>query len=60
MHSYFLYIHDSRYSVPQLLVMDARDDDHCLTLAREYLPRSPHYLAIDVADGEREVGRVER
>jgi hypothetical protein len=58
--SYFFYINDSRYSVPTLLVVNARGDDHCLTQAREYLLRSPHYEAIEVVDGEREVGRVER
>ena len=60
MRNYFLYIQDSRYSVPQFLVIDATDDEHSLTLAREYLQRSPNYLAIEVVDGEREVGRVAR
>jgi hypothetical protein len=58
--NYFFYIHDARYTVPTFLVVDARDDDHCLILAREYLLRSPHYEAIEVVDGERELGRVER
>ena len=60
MRNYLFYIADGRYSVPQFLVMDARDDSHALRLAREYLLRSPHYQAIDVADGTREVGRVAR
>jgi len=60
MTSYFFYIQDSRYSVSQFLVIDARDDAHVLELARDYLTRSPHYLAIEVLEGEREVGRVKR
>jgi hypothetical protein len=60
MIQYFFYIQDGRYSVAQLLVVEAREDAQALAKAREYLLRSPHYRSIDVLEGDREVGRAER
>lgn len=60
MNSFFFYITDRRYSVPQFVVVDATDDDDAVALARKYLADSPHYLSIDVVDGDREVARVQR
>jgi len=60
MNSYFFYINDRRYSVPQFIVIDASGDDEIVILARKYLTDSSHYLSIDIVDGDREVARVER
>jgi len=60
MNSYFFYIHDHRYSVPQFVVIDANSDADAFEAAKKYLIESRHYLSIDIVDGEREVGRVER
>ena len=60
MRSYILYIHDSRYSVPQFVAVDADDDDAAVTMAKHLLARSDRYLSIEVVDGDREVARVGR
>ncbi len=60
MNSYFFYIQDSRYSVPQFVVVEADSDDDVVVLARKYINKSQHYLAIDIVDGDREVARVDR
>ncbi len=60
MYSYFFYIHDRRYTVPSLIIMDAATDVKALELARQYLTQSLNYLSIDLVEGEREVGRVDR
>jgi len=59
MNSYFFYIHDSRYSVPQFVVVNAADDGEAVIAARKYLADSQHYLSIDIVDGDRDVARVE-
>jgi len=59
MNSYFFYIHDRRYSVPQFVVVDVSSDDDALALAKKYLAGSGFYLSIDIVDGDREVARVE-
>ena len=60
MNSYFFYIHDRRYSIPQFVVIDASDDTDAVETARKYLADSSYYLAIDIVDGEREVARLDR
>jgi len=60
MNSYFFYIHDRRYSVPQFVVVDAADDEDVVARARKYLTDSQHYLSIDIVDGEREVARLDK
>jgi len=59
MNSYFFYIHDRRYSVPQFVVVNALNDDDATTIAKKYLADSQHYLSIDIVEGDREVARVE-
>ncbi|HLK26369.1 MAG TPA: hypothetical protein VKT30_17060 [Caulobacteraceae bacterium] len=56
---YTLYIDDDRYSVPSLDAIDAGDDDAATELARARLASSPHYLAIELWDGERQIARLE-
>jgi hypothetical protein len=60
MNSYFFYIHDRRYSVPQFVVVDAKSDADAVETARKYLTESAHYLSIDILDGDREVAGVKR
>ncbi len=60
MNSYFFYIQDSRYSVPQFIVVDANNDDEVVVMAKKYLTDSRHYLSIDIVDGDRDVARVDR
>ncbi len=60
MNSYFFYIYDLRYSVPQFIVVDVGSDAEAVALAKKYLADSRHYQAIDIVDGEREVARVDR
>jgi len=59
MNSYFFYIHDRRYSVPQFVVVNALNDDDATMIAKKYLADSQHYLSIDIVEGDREVARVE-
>ncbi len=56
---YLLYIHDGRYSVPHLESLDAPSDDRALAHARVRLAGSSHYLAIEVWEDDRLVGRTE-
>jgi hypothetical protein len=60
MHNYVFYIHDSRYSVPHFVAVDAVDDETAVAIAQGTLAESDRYLSIDVVDGDREVAHVER
>ena len=60
MKIYTLYIEDDRYSVPTLLTAEQSSDHAVMDYVRELLSGSQHYLAVDVWDGDRRVGRVER
>ena len=60
MNSYFFYIHDHRYSIPQFVVVDAANDAGAVEAAQKYLAESQHYLSIDIFDGDHEIARVER
>ena len=60
MRIFTFYIHDDRYSVPDLLFVDANDDDSARDLAFGRLNQSTHYLAIDVHEGETPLFVVER
>ena len=56
---YTLYIEDDRYSVPTLLALEQPSDGRVMQYMSEMLASSPHYLAADVWDGDRHVGRIE-
>jgi hypothetical protein len=60
MNSYFFYITDRRYSIPQFVVVNVSDDDDALRLARKYLEDSMDYLSIEIVHGDRDVARIER
>jgi len=56
---YTLFIDDDRYSVPSLDAVGADDDDAATAFARDRLALSPHYSAIEVWEGERQVARIQ-
>ena len=58
MKLFTLYVDDDRYSVPTLFTADLRDDASAMTFASELLNSSPHYLAVEVWDGDRRVGKA--
>jgi hypothetical protein len=53
-----LYVDDDRYSVPTLFTVDLQDDASAMTFASELLNSSPHYLAVEIWDDDRRVGKV--
>jgi hypothetical protein len=53
-----LYVDDDRYSVPTLFTVDVHDDAGAMAFATELLNSSPHYLAVEVWDDDRRVGKV--
>jgi hypothetical protein len=60
MITFTLYVHDDRYSVPNMVFVDARDEDHSRELASNELMRSEHHLAVDVMRGDAACYRLTR
>ena len=61
MKTYFLYIHDDRYSVPTFQTLETLDDETARALATERLAASPHHRAIELFDeAQTLVIRIER
>jgi hypothetical protein len=60
MRTFTLYVHDSRYSVPNLVFADAADVKRVRELAEGELGRSEQHLAVDVREGEAWLFRVQR
>ena len=60
MKIYTLYIEDDRYSVPTLLTAEHSHDGGVMEYVGDLLGGSQHYLAADIWDGDRKVGRIER
>lgn len=58
--TYILYVHDDRYSVPNMNSIVVHDDAQAIEIATEYLAASLHHWAVEVWDGERLVGRIDR
>ncbi len=58
--TYFIYVHDDRYAAPTLDVVIAADDAAAAALARQRLAASAHYRRIEVFDGDRPVGEIDR
>jgi hypothetical protein len=46
-----LYVHDDRYSVPNLVFLGADSTAKAKELAHSELYKSEHYLAVDVLEG---------
>lgn len=60
MKTYFLYVHDDRYTVPNLDTIIVRDDERARALAAKRLASSPHYRGVEVWEDERLVVRLDR
>jgi hypothetical protein len=60
MRTFTLYVHDDRYSVPNLVFADAGDKHAARAMAERELNRSEHHLAVDVREGEDWLFRVRR
>jgi hypothetical protein len=60
MASYTLFVHDDRYSVPNFYMVSVAGERRALELAEEKLRSSPHYRRVEVFDGERLVGAIDR
>lgn len=58
MKLFALYVDDDRYSVPTLFTVDLPDDASAMSFASELLNSSSHYLAVEVWDEDRRVGKV--
>jgi hypothetical protein len=53
MQSYQFFVQDDRYSVPNLMFVQAANDLRARSLAEQTLVRSPHYLGVDVYAEDR-------
>jgi len=53
-----LYVDDDRYSVPTLFTAELQDDASAMTFASELLNNSRHYLAVEIWEGDRRVGKA--
>ena len=60
MRTYTLYVHDDRYSVPNLVFASAAGVDRARELANSELNRSEHHLAVDVREADDWLFRVKR
>jgi hypothetical protein len=58
--TYFLYLHDDRYTVLNLDTISAHNDRHAAERAAWRLASSPHYRAVEVWEDERLVCRLDR
>ena len=54
---YTLYIEDDRYRVPTLLTEALVDDMRALDFAARLFAKSPHYVAVEIWDDDRQVAR---
>jgi hypothetical protein len=60
MITYILYVHDDRYSIPNMVFAEARDAAHSKELAALELNRSEHHLAVDVRQADAFCYRLTR
>lgn len=60
MKTYFLYVHDDRYTVPNLDTLSVHNDQHAAEQAARRLASSAHYRAVEVWEDERLVCRLDR
>lgn len=57
---YILYIHDTRYSAPTLLVVSAGCDQRAHEIARLRLVDSPHHQLVEIWRDDEQVGLLLR
>jgi hypothetical protein len=60
MKTYFLYVHDDRYSVPTLDTVIVRNDQRASEIAAKRLASSDHYRGVEIWEDERLVCRFDR
>jgi hypothetical protein len=60
MRTFTLYVHDDRYSTPNLMFTSVSDADHAREAAMRELNRSEHHLAVDVREADDWLFRVRR
>ena len=60
MRDFTFYIHDQRYTVPTLAVVEADDEELAWELAKKRLSESPFHVAIEVREGDRPLARFDR
>ena len=59
--TYFVYIHDDRYSIPTFQALESFDDEDVRGHAAAHLSSSPHHRAVEVFDeAQILVFRIER
>jgi hypothetical protein len=58
--TYFFYIEDDRYRLPNLFAFTALDDAQALLAAQSKLAESLHHRSIDIFDEDRLVARIAR
>lgn len=58
--TYMLYVHDDRYSVPNLDTVTVRDDERAIEIATQRLSSSPHYRLVEMWEDDRLVCRIGR
>jgi len=54
------YIHDTRYSVPTLQIVNAPDEDQAREIAQQRLDESMAHLAIEVVEDDRRLFELTR
>ena len=60
MRTFSFYIHDSRYSVPTLQLVNASDEDHARELAQQRLDETMAHLAIEVVEDDTRLFELSR
>jgi hypothetical protein len=60
MRTFTLYVYDARYSVPNMVFLDADHAGKAAELADHELSKSEHHLAVDVREGDDFCCRVTR
>ena len=53
MRNFEFFVNDLRYSLPTLLLVEARDETRARILAGLVLAESRHHLSVEVREGDR-------
>jgi hypothetical protein len=60
MRTYSLFIEDDRYSVPTLVVIEARSDDGAVAIAQRHLRESRHHQSVELCFEDRPLFKCRR
>jgi hypothetical protein len=55
MRSFSLFTTDSRYRVPTLTLIEAREDDEAIARARQALAASAFHTAVELREGDNRI-----